>query len=339
MLEKILNRICLQMSDALSQDQLDKLRNILFINFRDKRIEEEKYEIVPAETDMDTEMIKAFVASKKISGRADSTIRQYIAEIQTFRDFVKKSFPDVTTMDLRRYLGVAKEYRKNKMTTIKNKIRYLNSFYSFLHNEGIIDRNPISRLEIPKMEQVYEKPFSASELAAIRKQCKNIRDLALIEFLYATGLRVSEVCSLKVGDIDFSRKEFTVIGKGKKQRTVYISEHAAYHLNDYLKWRCEKESIGMHELKEQPLFVGMIRPHNAMSRRSIETLCKKLGDASGVCGTHPHRFRRTFATDMLKRGMKIEELAKLMGHSKIETTMIYCNIIQENVRNSYYKCA
>lgn len=339
MLEKILNKICFQMSDALSQDQLDKLRNILFINFRDKRIEEEKYEIVPAETDMDTEMIKAFVASKKISGRADSTIRQYIAEIQTFRDFVKKSFPDVTTMDLRRYLGVAKEYRKNKMTTIKNKIRYLNSFYSFLHSEGVIDRNPISQLETPKIEHTFEKPFSASDLAAIRKACGNPRDLAIIEVLYATGLRVSELCSLNVGDIDFHKREFTVTGKGNKKRIVYISEHAAYYLNDYLQWRMGREKTEIQGLVETPLFSTLSRPYARISKRSIETLCKKLGDAAGVSGTHPHRFRRTFATDMLKRGMKLEELAKLMGHSKIETTMIYCEVIQDNVRSSYYKCA
>lgn len=339
MLEKILLGICHQMSEFLSQEQLEKLRNILFINFDGKKIEDETYEIIPAEADRDEEMIKIFAASKKISGRSDSTIRQYVAEIESFREFVKKSFTDITTMDVRRYLGVAKEYRGNKMSTIQNKISYLNSFFSFLHAEGMINRNPMARLEVPKIEKIYEKPFSASDLAAIRKRCGNVRDIALIEFLYATGLRVSELCSLKVGDIDFSKSEFSVIGKGKKQRTVYISEHAAYYLNDYLQWRCDREGIGAQELKERPLFATLNGPYRKLSKRSVETLCRRIGDSAGVPNTHPHRFRRTFATDMLKRGMKIEELAKLMGHSKIDTTMVYCTVMQENVRNSYCKCA
>ncbi len=339
MLEKILLEICQQMSDSLNPDQIEKLRNVLFINFCGKRIENETYEIVLSETDKDNEMIKIYVASKKIAGRSDSTLKQYVSEIRAFREFSKKGFCDVATMDIRRYLAVAKEYKGNKMSTIQNKIRYLNSFFSFLHTEELINRNPMAKLEMPKIEKIYEKPFSASDLAAIRKQCQNVRDLAIVEFLYSTGLRVSEACSLNVGDIDFSKKEFSVIGKGKKQRTVYISEHAAYHLNEYLRWRAAHEGISIMELKKRPLFSTLSRPYSRMSKRTIETLCKKLGSVAGVSNTHPHRFRRTFATDMLKRGMKLEELAKLMGHSKIETTMVYCTVLQDNVRSSYYKCA
>lgn len=339
MLEKILLEVCQKMSEVLSKEQLETLKDTLFISFHGKKIEEEKYEIVVSEKDTDLEKMQIFYASKKIAGRKDSTLNQYMNELKICRDTINKKFEDITTMDLRWYLGIMQQQRNNKISTIQNKIRYLNSFYSFLAKEEMVDKNPVARIETPKMDYVIRKPFSAEEMEAIRKSCTHPRERALIEFLYATGLRVSELCSLDVRDIDMNKKEFVVTGKGNKERTVYFSDSAHYHLSEYFKWRMKTEGIEFNELCDKPLFVSVRKPHNRPTRSSIEACLRKISGKSGVSNIHPHRFRRTFATNMMNRDMRLEDLAKLMGHSKIETTLIYCNIEQENVKNSYRKCA
>lgn len=340
MLNKILTEVCNQMASDLDKAQLDKLKNVLYINFHDKVLVEEKYEIIPAETDEDLEMIKMFVASKRISGRAETTLKQYVEEIRYCRNAIGKSFRNITTMDLRWYLGKMQESRKNKMSTINNKIKYLNSFYTFLVNEQILTYNPVTKIERPKIEHEILRAFSIFEMESIRKQCENVRDRMIVEFLYATGLRVSELVSLNIGDIDMAKKEFSVIGKGNKERIVYFSDTAYFHLKEYLEWRLNVEGKPIELLMDRPLIVSTKKPYDRMEKSGIEALCRKMGKGAGVDDVHPHRFRRTFATEMASKGMKIEELAKLMGHAKLETTLIYCNIKQENVRNSYYKyCA
>lgn len=335
MLEKILMELCNMMADTLDGNQLIKLKNALFISFQGKTIVEEKCEIIPAEADEDVRLLQLFRASKAVAGRTEGTLKQYIRELRYCRNTIGKSFKEITTMDLRWYLGMMQEHRKNKTTTIQNKIHYLNSFYSFLLNEGIITSNPVSRVEMPKLEQTIKKALSTEEMESIRKNCENVRDRALVEFLYSTGLRVSELTSLNVKDIDMSKQEFVVVGKGNKERTVYFSSVAKFYLKDYLKSREELQG----DLSEKPLFVCHKSPHSRISKAGVEYLCRKIGKASGVKNVHPHRFRRTFATNMAARGMKMEELMKLMGHSKMDTTLIYCNVWQENIRNAYYKCA
>lgn len=335
MLEKILMELCNMMADTLDGNQLIKLKNALFISFQGKTIVEEKCEIIPAEADEDVRLLQLFRASKAVAGRTEGTLKQYIRELRYCRNTIGKSFKEITTMDLRWYLGMMQEHRKNKTTTIQNKIHYLNSFYSFLLNEGIITSNPVSRVEMPKLEQTIKKAFSTEEMESIRKNCENVRDRALVEFLYSTGLRVSELTSLNVKDIDMSKQEFVVVGKGNKERTVYFSSVAKFYLKDYLKSREELQG----DLSEKPLFVCHKSPHSRISKAGVEYLCRKIGKESGIKNVHPHRFRRTFATNMAARGMKMEELMKLMGHSKMDTTLIYCNVWQENIRNAYYKCA
>lgn len=340
MLNKILIDVCNQMSSTLNKEQLETLKNILYISFHGKSVVEEKCEIIPAETNEDVRMIKLFVASKRVSGRTEATLKQYVGEIRYCRNFIGKSFKDITTMDLRWYLGEMKEIRNNKMSTICNKIKYLNSFYTFLVSEQIVTYNPVSRIEPPKVENVMRKAFTIFDMEALRNACENVRNRMVVEFLYATGLRVSELISLNIGDIDLSKKEFTVVGKGNKERVVYFSDTAYFHLKQYFAWREKEEGRQIGEMMDRPLIVSIKKPYERMKKEGIEVLCRKLGDKAGVYNVHPHRFRRTFATDMAARGMKIEELAKLMGHSKIDTTLIYCDIRQDNIKSSYYKyCA
>ncbi len=339
MLEKIIMDVCNQMAELIGKNEIDKLKNILFVSFHNKKIVEDKNEVIELSDNSDFKKIELFVAAKTVSGRKKDTLKQYVAELMNFRNAINKNFEDITTMDIRWYLGRAKEHRGNKMTTVRNKVRYLNSFYSFLLNEGLVSLNPVARIEPIKVEQIYEKPFSIEEMESLRKACKNVRDRALVEFLHSTGIRISELCSLKISDIDLHRKEFIVMGKGSKERIVYISDMALYHLNEYLNWRGKEEEKTLEEMKNEALFVSNRNPHGKILKGSIRSLFTKMGKRAGVDNVHPHRFRRTFATERLSRGMKLEELAKLMGHTKIETTLIYCDVVQENIRNAYYRCA
>lgn len=339
MLEEILMDVVQAMSNSLDEEQLDKLQNVLYIKFHDKKIVEDKCELQATGTDSDTNKIKLFRASKKVSGRQDSTLVQYIREIINCRNALNKNFEDITTMDLRWYFGMLREYNGISMVTLQGRMRYLNSFWSFLQREKMVDDNPVARIESLKIESTIKKAFSGKELEALMTASTHPRDRALLEFLYSTGVRVSELCSLNVGDIDLYRQQFQVMGKGRKERELYISDPASFHLYRYLKWRMEKEGLTIEQLANQPLFVSTKRPFGRLTVAGVQYLVKKIGKKADVGNVHPHRFRRTFATDMLSRGMRIEEVMVLMGHTKPETTLIYCNIKQSNVRESYRKFA
>lgn len=339
MLEEILMDVVQAMSNSLDEEQLDKLQNVLYIKFHGKQIMEEKNELQATGTDSDTVKVRLFVASKKVSGRQDNTLAQYVREISSCRNALNKNIEDITTMDLRWYFGMLRERNGISMVTLQGRMRYLNSFWSFLQKENMVAENPIARIESLRIESTIKQAFSAKEMEALKLSCNRSRDRALIEFLYATGVRVSELCSLKVGDIDLYKQEFKVMGKGRKERHLYISDVACFHLFRYFKERMSREGVTIEELAERPLFASVKQPYTGITVAGVQYLVKQLGRKAGVGNVHPHRFRRTFATDLLNRGMRIEEVMTLMGHTKIETTLIYCNIKQDNVRESYRKYA
>lgn len=240
MVEELLMNVVNAMSNCLDEEQLDKLQNVLYINFHDVRVVEEKNELQATGTDSDTAKMRLFVASKKVSGRQDNTLAQYIREVTNCRNALRKNFEDITTMDLRWYFGMLRERNKISMITLQGRMRYLNSFWTFLQKENLVKDNPVARIESLRIESTIKKAFSAQELEALRMACVRPRDRALIEFLYATGVRVSELCSLNVGDIDLYKQEFKVMGKGRKERHLYISDGACFHLFRYLRWRMDK---------------------------------------------------------------------------------------------------
>lgn len=190
-----------------------------------------------------------------------------------------------------------------------------------------------------KLEKTIKKPYGAEEMEALRINCMELRDRALMEFLYSTGVRVSEAASLNVGDIEMGRQELIVYGKGSKERKTYLTDSAKFYLRRYLQMRCKAAGIGMDQLHDQPLFVTLDRPHNRLTVPGIKYMLRKLGERSGVKGVHPHRFRRTIATDLLSRGMPIEQVKEFLGHEKVDTTMIYCAVKEQNVRESFRKYA
>lgn len=206
-MEELLMNVVRQMAEYLDEEQLDRLQNVLYIQFHGKKIAEDKYELQNTGTDGDTHKVKLFVASKKICGRQDNTLKQYLREISSCRTAINKCFDDMTVMDLRWYFGMLRERQGISMITLQNRMRYLNSFWEFLTAEKMASENPIKRIGTLKIESTIKQAYTSRDLEAMRLSCTRTRDRALIEFLLSTGLRVSELCSLNVGDIDLYKQE------------------------------------------------------------------------------------------------------------------------------------
>ena len=335
MLEKIILTVCQEMRDSLSDKQIQKLQNVLFIVLHDKDIlETEKYEVVLSEDDNDARHIKEFIASKNISGRSKNTLENYYREIWNCRTTIGKSFRDISSIDLRWYFGMLKETRNNSMGTIEYKRHYLSSFYSFLIAEGYVSSNPLLKIEPFKIEKRLKHAFSEVEIEALRDSCESIRDRVIIEFLYQTGVRVSELCSLNVSNLDLRSMEFTVVGKGNKERVLYITDTMMFYLNKYFQWA--EHVLGRPMRNKDPLFISTKPPYERLNPPGVRVFLKKLGVKSNVTNVHPHRFRRSFATSMISK-MRIDEVMVLMGHTKIDTTMIYIDSAQTSIKDSFHK--
>lgn len=335
MVEEVIQAIKRAMMPDLTDAQLEKLENVLCITLHGKKITEECNELAPTGEDGDVAKINMFLGSKKTTGRADGTLQQYSREIYNMLDFLGKRLEDITAMDLRYYYAVMRERRGIQMSTMQTRIHYLSSFWDFLTLEKLVPDNPVRRIGGLKVEITVKKPFGPEELEALRLHCDRSRDRALVEFLLATGLRVSELCKLDVGDIDFYKMEFYVRGKGGKERLCLLDDIAKFHLKRYLRDRMRRERMSEDDLRRQPLFVAAKAPHTRMTIAGVQYLLKELGRKASVENVHPHRFRRTFACDMIGRGMPVEQLMVLMGHSKIETTMIYVTVKTSSVREAY----
>lgn len=335
MVEEIIQTIKRAMMPDLAPEQLEKLENVLYITLHGKQIIEECSELAATGEDGDVAKINMFLGSKKTTGRAAGTLQQYSREIYSMLDFLGKRLEDITAMDLRYYYAVMREKRGIQMSTMQTRIHYLSSFWDFLTLEKLVPDNPVRRIGSLKTENVVRKPYAQEELEALRLHCDRSRDRALLEFLLATGLRVSELCKLNVGDIDFYRMEFYVRGKGDKERLCLLDDVAKFHLKRYLRERVRKERISEDELAGRPLFTAAKAPYARMTIAGVQYLLKELGRKAAVANVHPHRFRRTFACDMISRGMPVEQLMVLMGHSKIETTMIYVTVKTSSVREAY----
>ena len=333
MVEKILEKIVNEMSPYLDQGQLEHLSNVLYVNFHGLEVQEQHTELIPSGMDGDTAKIKMFVASKKAVNRQDNTLRQYTREICNMLDFLGKRLEDITGMDLRYYYGVMREQRGIKMSTMQTRRHYLSSFWDFLITEELVHSNPVKKVGLLKLEKTIKKPFSSAELEALRVNCMELRDRALVEFLYSTGVRVSELVALNVGDIEMGKQELIVYGKGSKERKTYLTDSAKFYLRRYLQTRDQTD------LEDKPLFVTLDKPHDRLTVAGVQHTLRQLGKRAKVENTHPHRFRRTIATDLLNRGMPIEQVKEFLGHEKLDTTMIYCSVREENVRSSHKKYA
>ena len=240
--------------------------------------------------------------------------------------YFHKSLSQITTYDLRFYLSMRRQQGKICNRTLDGMRRCYSSFFKWLTAERIIDHDPTLALGQIKYRKQIKKPYSAVELEKLRMSCTNCRDLALIDFLYSTGCRVSEVSRLDVADVDLETGECTVVGKGNKERPVYFDARTKIHLKNYLNSRNDSNKA---------LFVSLDEPHNRLKISGVEIRLRQLGRRLGISKVHPHKFRRTVATKAIDKGMPIEQVQSLLGHSQIDTTMHYAMVNQNNVKESH----
>lgn len=204
----------------------------------------------------------------------------------------------------------------------------ISSFYGFLENENYIIKNPVRQIRTIRYDEIIRNPFTDEELEEIRRGCKNIRDLAIVDLLYSSGIRIGECVSLNIKDMNFSEREFVVYGKGGKERICYFNARTKIEIIDYLQTRTDRESA---------LFVSRKAPHERLKKGGIEHMLKDIERRTGIPDIHPHKFRRTLATNLLDKGMSLEQVQMILGHKKIETTLIYANINQNMTKINHQR--
>lgn len=327
MKEEFITTVLEKMGKHISPEQATVLEWTLSVILDDYQMEKESHEIVPYDGNAE-KIVRRFLTVKHLAGCSAETIKTYQFHLQKLILNLRCPLQDVDTNDLRCFLVTYKEKRKVSNVTLENIRLCLSSFFGWLHEEGLIKKNPMKRIPRIKSDKVIKKPFSDEEMERIRMNCQRGRDLAIIEFLYSSGVRVSEAVHLDRNQINFHEGECVVFGKGAKERVVYLNSKACIHLRKYLDSRKDSNPA---------LFVSCKSPHQRLSKEGIEAILRGIGRSSGVDHVHPHRFRRTMATNALNRGMPVQEVRQLLGHEKMDTTMIYCTVSQEGVRLSHKK--
>ncbi len=272
--------------------------------------------------------IDDFIAAKRIEGRSEKTLEYYKNVIEKTVESIGKTVKHITTDDLRKYLSDYQEKKKSSKVTIDNMRRILSSFFGWLEDEELIIKSPVRRIHKVKASKVIKETYTDEELERMRDSCDEIRDVALIDFLASTGIRVGELVQLNIEDIDFEERECTVLGKGDKERIVYFDVRSKIHLKQYIESRSDDNPA---------LFVSLNAPHERLEIGGVESRLRKIGNDLGIDNVHPHRFRRTLATVAIDKGMPIEQLQQLLGHQRIDTTLQYAMVKQSNVKIAHRK--
>ena len=324
MKEIIINDVIQTMLSTLNNEQLEKLRKALETAFSGKEVIGVHDECIEQNFDI----LDKFIASKKIEGCSEKSLFYYKNTINAMLKKINKDIKHIVTDDLRLYLTIYQNENETSKVTIDNIRRILSSFFSWLEDEDYIVKSPCRRIHKIKTTLCVKETYSDEELELMRDECKNPRDLAIIDMLSSTGMRVGEMVLLNKSDINFMERECIVLGKGGKQRTVYFDARTKIHLQIYLKSRNDTN---------EALFVSEKKPHKRLQIGGIETLIRTLGANVGIKKAHPHKFRRTLATGAIDKGMPIEQLQQLLGHRRIDTTLMYAMVKQSNVKIAHRK--
>lgn len=326
---EVISNITRDMQGSLTDYQLNKLKESLIINFENIEFIIKTDEIKHQEDlDENVRMINNFISSKEVEGCSNRTIKYYQEIIDKFIDSFDKSIKNINAEEIRQYLSEYKECSSCNSTTIDNIRRVLSSFFSWLEDEDYIIKSPVRKIHKIKTASVVREILTDENLEKLRDECASVRDLSLIELLISTGMRVGEIVNLNIDDLNFEDRSCIVLGKGNKQREVYFDAKTKLHLKQYL-YKRNDENIA--------LFVSSKKPYQRLSISGIELIIRKLGKVSNISNVYPHKFRRTLATMAIDKGMPIEQVQKLLGHVKIDTTMHYAMVNQNNVKNSHRK--
>lgn len=309
-----------KMNDYLSNKQMQILHNVLISSFSNLCDETEQL--------TDNQLISSFISAKRVEGCSEKTLKYYSCTLKSVLYNISKPIRDVNTNDIRNYLANYHETHSVSKVTIDNVRRILSSFFSWLEDEDHILKSPVRRIKKVKTSKIVKETYSDEALEIMRDNCDNIRDLAMIDILSSTGMRVGELVNLNISDIDFNNRECIVLGKGDKERIVYFDARTKVHLQNYLDNR---------EDDNPALFVTLIKPYERLMISGVEIRLRELGRRLNISKVHPHKFRRTLATRAIDKGMPIEQVQQLLGHQKIDTTLEYAMVNQNNVKISHRK--
>lgn len=324
MKEKVIKEIEQKMASILNNEQKEKLKEVLLYTFYNIEVTSIKDELVEDTTDY----AKMFIAAKRIEGCSERTLNYYETTIKTMIDKLSKKVNSIETEDLRNYLSEYQAKNNCSKVTIDNVRRILSSFFAWLEDEDYIMKSPVRRIHKVKATQTVKETYTDEELEEMRDACVEIRDLAMVDFLASTGVRVGELVNLDRVDVDMQERSCVVLGKGGKEREVYFDARTKIHLQNYLNSRIDNNPA---------LFVSLLRPYDRLKISGIEIRLRELGKRINIKKIHPHKFRRTMATKAIDKGMPIEQVQVLLGHRKIDTTLQYAMVNQNNVRNSHKK--
>lgn len=316
----------------IMQKMLNHLNNEQLLNLR--YVLEETlchYEVVgkrQTKDDNNESLLDAFLSAKRIEGCSDKTLRYYQTTIESMLTTLAKDVRHILTEDLRQYLITYQNKNNSSRVTVDNIRRILSSFYSWLEDEDYIVKSPVRRIHKVKVATTVKETYSDDELETMRDNCIELRDLAIIDMLASTGMRIGEMVLLNKEDVDFNERECVVLGKGNKERIVYFDARTKLHLQKYIASRQDNNPA---------LFVTLRFPHNRIHIGGIEHRLRQMGISLQISKVHPHKFRRTLATTAIDKGMPIEQLQKLLGHQRIDTTLHYAMVKQNNVKMAHKK--
>lgn len=322
MKKKLINTIEQGMLGILNNEQLAKLHEVLETSFalltKDSGDTQQSND----------ELLKLFLSAKQVEGCSEKTLKYYRTTLSKMITKINKSIRQVETNDIRSYISNYENISNAGKVTLDNIRRIISSFFAWLEDENYIVKSPARRIHKIRTGKTVKDVYSDEELEQMRDSCTNSRDLAIIDILASTGIRVGELVNLNIADVDFEKRECVVLGKGNKQRKVYFDARTKIHLYEYVANRHDKTNA---------LFVSLNNPHNRLSIRGIETILHKIGSNLKSTKVHPHKFRRTLATKAIDKGMPIEQVQVLLGHSQIDTTLRYAMVNQNNVKASHHK--
>lgn len=319
-MEEKLVTILNEMAEVLSISQMKKLQEVLLRNLTETTIQTSSI--------TNQEYMQLFLDAKKIEGCSERTIQYYRVTIEKLLDRIKEPIRKISTEQIRAYLSEYQRINNCSKVTVDNVRRNISSFFSWLEEEDYILKSPMRRIHKIKTKQQVKEIISDEAIERLRDNCCCPRDLAMIDLLYSTGIRVGELVNLNISDINFEERECVVFGKGDKERRVYFDAKAKLHLQDYLKTRSDNNPA---------LFVTLDSPHARLKISGVEIRIRELGRSLNLNKIHPHKFRRTMATRAIDKGMPIEQVQKILGHSQIDTTMQYAIVNQNNVKSSHQR--
>ena len=324
MKQNLITEVVQGMLPYLNNAQTEKLQEVLAHALF-------SYEVTKTDKDgnsSEQNLVDLFLAAKRIEGCSEKSLKYYESTIMAMLDQLHKEVKQIDTDDIRSYLMEYQARKKSSKVTIDNIRRILSSFFSWLEDEDYILKSPVRRIHKVKTGTNIKETYSDEALELMRDSCTELRDLAMIDMLASTGMRVGEMVLLNREDINFNERECVVFGKGDKERIVYFDARTKIHLQNYLQSRTDDDPA---------LFVSLQAPHNRLSIGGIEVRLRQLGKRLGLNKVHPHKFRRTLATMAIDKGMPIEQLQQLLGHKRIDTTLQYAMVKQSNVKIAHRK--